>query len=211
MPDHVTKIHIGERRLVGDLCRVPGARGLVVFAHGSGSSRLSARNRRVAQSLQQRGLDTLLFDLLTEQEASDRANVFDIETLAARVMEALDELRDAVPSRRIGLFGASTGAAAALVAAARQPDQVFAVVSRGGRPDLARAALPQVQAPTLLIVGAADVGVLELNREAYALMRCEKQLELVPRATHLFEEAGALERVGLLAGDWFVRHLGGPV
>ncbi|MGA0610798.1 dienelactone hydrolase family protein [Caldimonas sp. KR1-144] len=207
MPNHTKTISIGEHRLVGDLCRVPRASGLVVFAHGSGSSRLSGRNRQVAQSLQQRGLDTLLFDLLTEEEAANRDNVFDIELLAARVGEALDAVDGRVPAQRIGLFGASTGAAAALVAAARRPD-VAAVVSRGGRPDLARAALPDVRAPTLLIVGAADVEVLALNREAYAQMRCEKRLEIVPRATHLFAEAGALETVAILAGDWFVRHLG---
>lgn len=208
MANHVTTLSVGANALRGELCRVAGARALVVFAHGSGSSRLSSRNRRVAQSLQQRGLDTLLFDLLTPQESDDRAKVFDIELLASRVAEALDAV--AQPARRIGLFGASTGAAAALVAAARRPQQVAAVVSRGGRPDLAGAALKDVRAPTLLIVGAADREVVELNRDALAMLACEKRLELVPRATHLFEEAGAMERVALLAGDWFVRHLCDP-
>jgi len=188
---------------------VPGTRGLVVFAHGSGSSRLSQSNQQVALSLQQRGLSTLLFDLLTPDEEADRANVFDIDLLARRVLQALDAVHADSHTMPIGLFGASTGAAAALVAAARRPQDVQAVVSRGGRPDLAGDALVDVRAPTLLIVGAADVGVIGLNREAYARLRCEKQLDIVPRATHLFEEAGALEAVARLAGEWFEAHLVG--
>jgi pimeloyl-ACP methyl ester carboxylesterase len=182
-------------------------RGLVVFAHGSGSSRLSRRNMLVAHSLQARGLGTLLFDLLTLQEAEDRANVFDIDLLARRVLEALDAVHAGDRVLPMGLFGASTGAAAALVAAARRPLDVQAVVSRGGRPDLAGDALARVRAPTLLIVGAADTDVVALNRGAMQQLRCTKRLDLVPRATHLFEEAGALEEVARLAGDWFEEHL----
>ena len=202
-----SRIIIGTERLEGDLCTTEPARGLVVFAHGSGSSRNSRRNRLVAQTLQQRGLGTLLFDLLTPDEADNRANVFDIGLLAQRVLEALDALPAPARDQPLGLFGASTGAAAALVAAARRPDRVQAVVSRGGRPDLARDQLGEVHAATLLIVGGADVEVLELNRAAYALLRCEKRIDVVPRATHLFEEAGTLERVADLASGWFLEHL----
>jgi putative phosphoribosyl transferase len=199
-------IAIGPNRLEGNLCLVEPPRGLVVFAHGSGSSRLSRRNIQVARALQRRGLGTLLFDLLTPEEADSRANVFDIPLLAQRVLDALDALP--TPHRQsIGLFGASTGAAAALVAAARRPEAVQAVVSRGGRPDLAGDSLRAVAAPTLLIVGGADTDVLELNRAALGLLRCEKRLEVVPRATHLFEEAGALEVVAGLACAWFIEHL----
>jgi pimeloyl-ACP methyl ester carboxylesterase len=207
MPNHASAIFIGEKRLAGELCAVSGMRGLVVFAHGSGSSRLSRRNIHVAQSLQARGLGTLLFDLLTPQEADDRANVFDIDLLARRVLEALDAVHAADRVLPVGLFGASTGAAAALVAAAWRPLDVQAVVSRGGRPDLAGDALGRVRAPTLLIVGAADTEVLLLNRQAMRQMHCTRRLDLVPRATHLFEEAGALEEVARLAGDWFEEHL----
>jgi pimeloyl-ACP methyl ester carboxylesterase len=184
-------------------------RGVVVFAHGSGSSRLSIRNRQVAETLQRRGFGTLLFDLLTAEEAADRANVFDIELLARRVCDALDTLQADKRTVPLGLFGASTGAAAALVAAARRQQEVQAVVSRGGRPDLAGDALNAVRAPTLLIVGAADTEVLHLNRQALARLTSERRLEIVPRATHLFEEAGALEAVARLAGDWFERYLAG--
>jgi putative phosphoribosyl transferase len=202
-----SRIVIGAKDLEGDLCTVEPAGGLVVFAHGSGSSRNSRRNLLVAQTLQRRGLGTLLFDLLTPDEADDRANVFDIDLLAQRVLEAIDALPVQARSQPLGLFGASTGAAAALVAAARRPEGVQAVVSRGGRPDLARDHLGQVRAATLLIVGGADTEVLELNRAAYALLRCEKRIDVVPRATHLFEEAGALETVATLAGSWFLDHL----
>lgn len=207
MPNHSTRILIGERQLQGDLCTVTGMRGLVVFAHGSGSSRVSRRNQQVAQSLQQRAFSTLLFDLLTPDEEADRANVFDIDLLARRVLQALDAVHAGAHTLPIGLFGASTGAAAALVAAARRPQDVQAVVSRGGRPDLAGDALVDVRTPTLLIVGAADSSVIEINRQALARLRCEKHLDLVPRATHLFEEAGALEAVARLAGEWFEAHL----
>lgn len=197
---------IGPERLEGELCLMEPPRGIVVFAHGSGSSRRSRRNMQVAEALQRRGLSTLLFDLLTDEEARQRANVFDIPLLAQRVMDALDALSSYSP-QPIGLFGASTGAGAALVAAARRPEAVQALVSRGGRPDLAGDALEAVRAPTLLIVGGADTEVLALNRAALDHLRCPKRLEIVPRATHLFEEAGALEVVSALACAWFVEHL----
>ena len=203
-------VALGGLRLPGSLQLPLGpVRGLVVFAHGSGSSRHSPRNRLVADELGKRGCATLLFDLLTDEEALDRRNVFDIPLLAGRLREAIAwqagvrEIAD-LPT---GLFGASTGAAAALVAAADVPDKVAAVVSRGGRPDLADAALPKVRAPTLLIVGGADEEVLELNRWAAAQMTCENALRVVPGATHLFEERGALAAVATLAGDWFVQHM----
>lgn len=183
----------------------------VIFAHGSGSSRFSARNISVARHLNDRGLATLLFDLLTaaEQRVDDvtREHRFDIELLTRRLVGAVDWAVAEAPGRPIGLFGASTGAAAALRAAAERPDAVGAVVSRGGRPDLAGDALPRVQAPTLLIVGGLDEQVLELNRQAAAAMRAEVALEIVPGATHLFPEPGALERVEALAGAWFDSRL----
>jgi len=200
-------------RLAGDLTVPPAARGLVMFAHGSGSSRHSPRNRQVASELQQASLATLLMDLLTQEEdAVDLRTAelrFDIALLARRLVAAIEwaaadsELK-VLP---IGCFGASTGAAAALIAAAELPNHVSAVVSRGGRPDLAGAALARVEAPTLLIVGGADPVVLQLNREALGEMRCEKELAIVPGATHLFEEPGALERVSTLARRWFEKHL----
>ena len=199
-------------RLEGLLEARPQVRGLVIFAHGSGSSRFSPRNRFVAEALQGEGFATLLFDLLTEDEAGDRANVFDIPLLATRVAGAVRWAR-ALPGTRdlpVGLFGASTGAAAALTAAADCPDDVHAVVSRGGRPDLAGDALPRVCAPTLLIVGGADYGVIELNEAAYAQLSCPAELRIVPGATHLFEEAGALEEVVGHAAQWFGRHLAAP-
>lgn len=205
MPN-LLSMSIGPQKLEGELCQVDPTCGVVVFAHGSGSSRRSRRNMQVAEALQHRGLSTLLFDLLTDDEADNRANVFNIPLLAQRVMDAIDDLscRSGQP---IGLFGASTGAAAALVAAARRPQAVRAVVSRGGRPDLAGNALNQVLAPTLLIVGGADTEVLAMNRAALGRLQGEKRLEIVPRATHLFEEAGALELVARLAGAWFLEHL----
>lgn len=204
-------VFVGAGASPGELAVPSGATGLVLFAHGSGSSRASPRNRRVADSLQQLGLATLLFDLLHEHEAAERRLVFDIALLADRLLQAIAWVRTRadVAALPIGLFGASTGAAAALVAAAERPQRVAAVVSRGGRPDLAGAALGQVRAPTLLIVGALDTEVLDLNRRAMQQMVCEKCLEIVPRATHLFEEAGALDRVSALAGDWFGPRLGG--
>ena len=200
---------IGSKRLEGILVVPAGASGLVIFAHGSGSSRLSPRNSFVANALNDRGLATLLFDLLTEQEAADRANVFDIPLLGARVAEAVQWARDSerTGSLKIGLFGASTGAAAALVAAKQMPQAISAVVSRGGRPDLAHDALALVRAPTLLIVGGADHVVIALNEQAFEKLACEKKLEIVPGATHLFEEPGTLEQVIDLAGGWFNSHL----
>ncbi|MHC0430661.1 alpha/beta family hydrolase [Streptomyces sp. O3] len=198
-------------RLAGDLALPDGARAVVMFAHGSGSSRHSPRNRSVAAALRDAGLGTLLFDLLTPPEEADRANVFDIDTLADRLTGATRWLRRrlALP---IGYFGASTGAAAALRAAADDADTaggaaVGAVVSRGGRPDLAAPRLGDVRAPTLLIVGGRDALVLDLNRAAQAELRCENRLEVVPRATHLFEEPGALDQVADLAREWFTGRL----
>lgn len=196
-------------RLEGELAIPEGAIGIVLFAHGSGSSRLSPRNQLVAQTLQKAGIGTLLLDLLTDEEAADRENVFDIDFLAHRLGDAtkwLSARRDA-RGHAVGYFGASTGAAAALAAAAQNPT-VRAVVSRGGRPDLALRHLAEVRAPTLLIVGGRDYGVIELNERAYNLLRCQKSLKIIPRATHLFEEPGTLEQVADLASDWFVRHLG---
>ena len=203
-------VRIGPRRLPGLLDMPEGEiHGLVIFAHGSGSSRLSPRNQFVARQLHARGHATLLFDLLPDDEALDRRNVFDIPLLARRLGEAIEWQRSLTEIARVptGLFGASTGAAAALIAAATQGDRVSAVVSRGGRPDLAGPALPLVRAPTLLIVGGADHEVLELNREAAAQMTCEHALRVVPGATHLFEEPGTLETVAKVAADWLALHL----
>ena len=200
--------------LDGDLGMPTTARGVVLFAHGSGSSRFSLRNRHVASTLRARGLATLLVDLLTvEEEAVDLRTAevrFDIDLLARRVAGVVDWIGGASTTAGlgIGLFGASTGAAAALVAAAMRPEVVQAVVSRGGRPDLAGGALPRVQAPTLLIVGGADTLVIDLNQQAFEDLRCERQIVIVPRATHLFEEPGALDQVADLAGHWFEEHLG---
>ena len=198
--------------LDGHLTIPASARGMVVFAHGSGSSRHSPRNRQVAAILNEAGLGTLLFDLLTPDEEPDRRNVFDIELLARRLGDATVWLRS-VPEARdlpIGYFGASTGAGAALLAAARPDARLAAIVSRGGRPDLAAPELGNVRAPTLLIVGGRDDVVLELNRQAQAQMRCESRLAIVPGATHLFEEPGALGQVAELARDWFTAHLPVP-
>ncbi len=204
----IADVSIAPNSLPGILRLPPQPSAVVIFAHGSGSSRLSPRNTYVAENFARRGLASLLFDLLHPQEADDRRNVFDIPLLAARLREAIawaagEKELDRLP---IGLFGASTGAAAALLAAAQLPETVFAVVSRGGRPDLAGAALPDVQAPTLLLVGGLDFGVIELNEEARAQMRCESSLVIIPGATHLFEEPGALEQVVSQAGDWFLQH-----
>ncbi|MBA3910315.1 MAG: hydrolase [Rhodobacter sp.] len=196
----------------GDLGTPAHPFGAVVFAHGSGSSRNSPRNRQVAGALRSAGLVTLLFDLLTPEEAADRANIFDIPLLAGRVCAALRwiDRQPGLAGLPIGLFGASTGAAAALVAAARMPDATRAVVSRGGRPDLAGAALAQVRAATLLVVGGEDHQVIDLNREALAALTCTKALQIVPGASHLFEEAGTLDQVVALAQSWFTQHLKGP-
>jgi dienelactone hydrolase len=212
----LVSIPIGEIALEGDLNIPPRAIGVVVFAHGSGSSRFSSRNRFVASVLEQAGLATLLMDLLTrDEEVVDQLTAhlrFDIELLAERLVAATDWLTGQVDTNQlpIGYFGASTGAAAALVAAAERPEVVKAIVSRGGRPDLAGPALSRVRAPTLLIVGSRDELVIELNRVALKELRSEKRLEIVPGATHLFEEPGTLEEVGRLARDWFVRYLGRP-
>lgn len=185
------------------------ARGVVVFAHGSGSGRFSPRNQFVARALQDVGLATLLIDLLEDDEAEDRRKVFDIELLADRLRTAGLWLGDDGETQNLplGYFGASTGAGAALVAAARDPGRVASVVSRGGRPDLAWDDLPDVDAPTLLIVGGRDEVVIELNQKALSALRCDKKLEIVPGASHLFSEPGALEQVARLAADWFVQTL----
>jgi len=195
-------------RLEGKLVIPKDALGVVLFAHGSGSSRLSPRNQFVAEALQHARIGTLLFDLLTEDEAADRDNVFDIDFLAHRLSDATRWLRGEpeAGNHPLGYFGASTGAAAALIAAAND-SAIKAVVSRGGRPDLAIRHLAKVQAPTLLIVGGEDYGVIELNEKAYRVLRCEKSLKIVPGATHLFEEPGTLERAAQLAADWFGNHL----
>lgn len=203
------EIPSGRRRLSGIL-RVPSnAVGVVAFAHGSGSGRFSPRNQFVARALEDGGLATLLLDLLEEEETRDRAKVFDIELLAERLQIAADWLQrePETSALRLGYFGASTGAGAALVAAARNPSVVGAVVSRGGRPDLARTYLAAVKAPTLLIVGGNDEPVIELNEQAFRLLRCPKELVIIPGATHLFEERGTLEEVARLAKQWFVRNL----
>lgn len=193
-------------RLTGDLTVPAGSRAVVMFAHGSGSSRHSPRNRLVAAALNDAGLGTLLFDLLTPAEEAHRANVFDIDTLAGRLTDATGWLRGRIAGP-VGYFGASTGAAAALRAAASPGADIAAVVSRGGRPDLAGPLLSGVRAPTLLIVGGNDPLVLDLNREAEAALRGETRLEIVPGATHLFEERGALQQVAALARDWFISHM----
>jgi len=195
--------------LRGDLVVPERAIGIVLFAHGSGSGRFSPRNRFVASVLQATGCATLLFDLLTDAEAADRVLVFDIGLLATRLRQATRwlETDEELAGLPVGYFGASTGAAAALVAAAESPAMIRAVVSRGGRPDLAGDYLPAVEAPTLFIVGGADTGVVELNEGALKRLRCTKKLEIIPGATHLFEEPGALEEVSRLAADWFALHL----
>jgi putative phosphoribosyl transferase len=200
-------VRIGPHALPGELARPARAVGLVVFAHGSGSSRGSPRNRFVATVLHEHRLATLLFDLLALDETNDRRRVFDIALLCHRLVEAIDWLRARgdEQQRRVGLFGASTGAAAALQAAAARPGRVSSLVLRGGRADLA-ADTASVQAPTMLIVGGADKDVLQANRAALHALRCEKRLEIVPGATHLFDEPGALDAVAHLAADWFVRH-----
>lgn len=186
--------------------------GIVVFAHGSGSGRFSPRNNHVAEGLRKAGLATLLLDLLLQEEEDNRAKVFDIPLLASRLLEASEWVKQhrAVSHLPIGYFGASTGAGAALVAAADPGANIAAVVSRGGRPDLAGAALGHVRAPTLLIVGGLDTQVIELNREAFAQLHAPKDMVIVPGATHLFEEPGTLDRVTMLAADWFTRHLVPP-
>jgi putative phosphoribosyl transferase len=201
----------GTVSLPGDLAIPPSASGLVLFAHGSGSTRRSPRNRRVAERLQREGLATLLFDLLTPDESADRSLVFDIPLLASRLMAATRwaTANPGVGSLPFGYFGASTGAGAALWGAAEPENAVAAVVSRGGRPDLAGPRLGDVRAPTLLMVGSLDGEVLDLNRQAQAQLRCPSELVVVPGASHLFEEAGTLEQVADHAAVWFGRHLPG--
>ncbi len=207
------RIPADQATLDGNLTIVHEAKALVLFAHGSGSSRHSPRNQFVARTLNDAGLATLLFDLLTPEEESvdlyTREHRFDIGLLAERLVYATKWAKQEKQTRdfQIGYFGSSTGGGAALVAAAELPDEVGAVVSRGGRPDLAGDALPKVKAPTLLIVGGEDHVVIELNERAHTQMKCECKIEIVPGATHLFEEPGALEQVAKLASDWFVKHL----
>ena len=209
---NVLTIPVGRVRLNGDLTIPEDARGLVLFAHGSGSSRLSPRNRYVAGMLQESGMATLLFDLLTPDEEKEDCSTghlrFNIDLLAERLAAVTRWLLEEKQPRdlALGYFGASTGAAAALMAAAELEDRIQAVVSRGGRPDLAGDALPRVKASTLLIVGGEDHVVIELNEQAYNQLRCEKELKILPGATHLFEERGALEQVARLASDWFLNH-----
>jgi len=195
--------------LKGTLAIPPTAKAIVLFAHGSGSSRLSPRNTFVASALQEEGLGTLLFDLLRPEEELDRANVFDIELLAERLLSATRWVRDETVFKGllIGYFGASTGTAAALRAAAKEGNEIAAIVSRGGRPDLTGASLPKVRAPTLFIVGGEDQEVLALNRAAMAQMICEKDLLVVPGASHLFKEPDALDVVVGAAGQWFTKHM----
>ena len=215
MDEQVVQVPAGAVTLDGNLGVPADARGIVLFAHGSGSSRHSPRNRHVAGVLREAGLATLLMDLLTaDEEAIDLQTQrlrFDISLLADRLVGATDWLARNPDTRdlTIGYFGASTGAAAALVAAAERPDAVGAIVSRGGRPDLAGAALARVRAPTLLIVGGNDIPVIGMNQEAMAQLHAETKLEIVPGATHLFEEPGALEEVARLAREWFERYLSG--
>lgn len=210
--DQAHTVTIAQSGLQGILGLPPDPKGIVLFAHGSGSGRLSPRNNQVAAGLREAGVATLLFDLLTEEEAADRARVFDIDLLARRLVLATDWLDEHDDTRRlpVGYFGASTGAAAALVASTLSARPITAIVSRGGRPDLARAALRKVRAPTLLIVGGADPAVLELNRQALEALTSEKEIAVVPGAGHLFEEPGALDTVIELARRWFVLHLKGP-
>ena len=206
-PSH--EVSVPPLGLAGTLTVPADSRSLVVFAHGSGSSRFSPRNRAVADALNERAIATLLFDLLNEEEEADRANVFDIALLAERLAQAVGWVEREPRLRRLplGFFGASTGAAAALVAAAQLGTRVGAIVSRGGRPDLAGAALDGLTTPTLLIVGGADFGVIELNEQALARLKGPKAIEIVPGATHLFPEPGALEAVAARAARWFETYL----
>jgi dienelactone hydrolase len=203
-------IPAGLFELEGELILPSSAKGVVLFAHGSGSSRFSPRNTYVAEVLQQRGIGTLLFDLLTREEDQVYETRFDITLLTTRLVAATEWLNTNPETKEmhIGYFGASTGAAAALQAAARLENRISAVVSRGGRPDLAGAvSLRRVMASTLLIVGGADYGVIELNQQAETLLNCEKKLTLIPGATHLFEEPGTLEQAALRAAEWFAQYL----
>jgi putative phosphoribosyl transferase len=208
---HDVQIRSGAVMLEGDLSIPAGARGVVLFAHGSGSSRHSPRNQFVARTIREAGVGTLLFDLLTRDEEAIDARTghlrFDIGLLAERLIDATYWIKGELDYLSVGYFGSSTGGGAALVAAAKLGESVGAVVSRGGRPDLAGNALPEVKSPTLLIVGGFDYRVIEMNKEALARLRCEKELKIVPGATHLFEEHGTLQEVAQLAADWFQRRL----
>ena len=209
----LVQVAAGEATLEGNLAIPEGAEGVVLFAHGSGSSRFSPRNRFVARALGEGALATLLIDLLTPAEEEvdrwTRHLRFDIDLLADRLVSVTDWLLQDPDTQtlKIGYFGSSTGAAAALISGTKRPDAIYAIVSRGGRPDLAAPALPQVKAPTLLIVGGNDALVISLNQQALTQLRIEKELEIVPGAGHLFEEPGALEEVARLAREWFQRHL----
>jgi len=207
------EISAGLRKMRGSLGLPSEPRGVVAFAHGSGSGRYSPRNQLVARALQEVGLATLLLDLLEDDEASDRRKVFDIDLLSHRLETAADwlSLHPETRGLRLGYFGASTGAGAALIAAARQPANVGAIVSRGGRPDLAWESLPAVTSPTLLIVGGADDVVLDLNRKALTQLQCQKELAIIPGATHLFVEEGTLEEVAHLSALWFTKFLEGSL
>jgi len=213
LAENAVRIPVEGKTIDGNLAVPRGARSVVVFAHGSGSSRFSPRNTRVARAINEAGLATFLIDLLTgDEEVVDVVTAqfrFDVELLARRLMNTTEWLTKNVVTKdlTVGYFGASTGAAAALIAAAKRPDDVKAVVSRGGRPDLALKYLAKVKAPTLLIVGGSDPEVLELNKEALEKLNVEKKLEVVPGATHLFEEPGTLEEVARLAVDWFLKNL----
>lgn len=205
------RIPFANFELEGELLAPDGARGVVLFAHGSGSSRHSKRNQFVAHSLREQGVGTLLFDLLTAEEEYQERNTrhlrFDIGMLADRLLAAAKWLHEREPELRVGFFGASTGGGAALVSAVRSTIPIAAVVSRGGRPDLAGPFLSKVKCPTLLIVGGDDGVVIDLNDEAFVQLRCEKEMKIIPGAGHLFEEPGTLEQVADLAGEWFVRHM----
>jgi pimeloyl-ACP methyl ester carboxylesterase len=202
-----SRLDVGLPHRQAELFSAAAPRGVVVFAHGDTSNRHGWRSTEVAQTLQRRGLSALLVDLLSEQESGDKEMPYDIDLLAGRLLHALERLPPSAGDQPLGLFGSDTGAAAAIVAAVRRPRGVRALVSRGGRPDLAGDALSALRVPTLLIVGAADADVVAANRRAYLALRCEKRIELVPRATHLFLEAGTLDQVTRLAGDWLMNHL----
>jgi putative phosphoribosyl transferase len=202
-----SRLDVGLPHRQAEIFSAVSPRGVVVFVHGDSSNRLGWRSTEVAQALQRRGLSALLVDLLSDQESTERELPYDIDRLAGRLVHVLERLPPSAAELPLGLFGSDTGAAAAIVAAVRRPRGVRAMVSRGGRPDLAGDALPALRVPTLLIVGAADADVVTANRRAYLALRCEKRIELVPRATHLFLEAGTMDQVTRLAGDWLMNHL----
>jgi len=202
-----SRLDVGLPHRQGELFSAATPRGMVVFVHGDAGNRHGWRSTEVAQALQRRGLSALLVDLLSDLESSDKEAPYDIDLLAGRLLHVMERLPALSAELPLGLLGSDTGAAAAIVAAVRRPRGVRALVSRGGRPELAGEALAALRVPTLLIVGAADVDVVAANRRAYLALRCEKRIELVPRATHLFLEAGALDQLTRLAGDWLMNHL----